>query len=326
MASPVIKSESAEIPWAKKPKLAAASLREVSLTQKSTSQPLVHVSPVEFSSITQIGVRPRAEQSPALHPSRRRRSDVASSNACTVVTGLTNTSATNVRGAQQQAVAPPGEWKCNSEPLQSYFKPTLGLNVEYYPQFFSRKDADAIFHRLDRELQPFFDNSTSELRMMGKVHKLPRKQTAFGDTGLIYSFSGMAVSANDWIPLILKIRVCIENMLGKTFNFVLVNRYKDGSDHIGEHRDGEVDLCPEPPIAAVSFGQPRDFVFRHKDSRGSNAPRKDIQPVKIHLAHGSLLMMNPPTNHIWYHSLPARKNTPTPRISLTFRKMKVKSR
>ena len=325
MASPVIRTESAEIPRPKKPKLAVASLRDVSLTQGSASPAQPPVSPVEFSSVS---VRPRAEQSPALHPSQRRRkyATVASSNACTFVTGLTNTNATNVRGSQQQAVAPPGEWKCNSEPLQSYFKPTLGLNVEYYPQFFSRNDADAIFHRLDRELQPFLDNSTSELRMMGKVHKLPRKQAAFGDAGLVYHFSGMAVAANDWIPLLLKIRVCIENVLEKTFNFVLVNRYKDGSDHIGEHRDGEVDLCPESPIAAVSFGQPRDFVLRHKDSRGSNAPRKDIQPVKINLAHGSLLVMKPPTNHVWYHSLPARKNTPTPRISLTFRKMKVKSR
>ena len=168
----------------------------------------------------------------------------------------------------------------------------------------------------------FFNNSKSELKMMGKVYKLPRQQTAFGDEGLTYSFSSMTVTANEWTPLILQIRACVEKALDEIFNFVLVNRYKDGLDHIGEHRDNEGELHADSPMAAVSFGQPRDFVFRHKDSRGSNAPRKEIQTVKINLAHGSLLVMNPPTNHIWYHSLPSRKNSPTPRISLTFRKMK----
>lgn len=236
--------------------------------------------------------------------------------------GIVDLTATDSSSASSGSSPPAWKFSACTESLRSYFKPTLGLNVDYYPQFFGRGDADTIFQQLDRELQPFFNNSQSELKMMGKVYKLPRKQTAFGDMGLAYSFSGMTVAANEWTPLVLKIKVCIENALGKAFNFVLVNRYKDGLDHIGEHRDNEEVLHADSPIAAVSFGQPRDFVFRHKDSRGTNAPRKDIQTIKINLAHGSLLVMNPPTNRIWYHSLPSRKNSPTPRISLTFRKMK----
>lgn len=97
-------------------------------------------------------------------------------------------------------------------------------------------------------------------------------------------------------------------------------RYKDGGDHIGEHRDDERELVPRSPIASVSFGACRDFVFRHCDSRGKNATRH-IKPIKLQLAHGSLLMMKYPTNVYWYHSLPTRKRVLAPRINLTFRKV-----
>ncbi|KAK3539138.1 hypothetical protein QTP86_026965, partial [Hemibagrus guttatus] len=97
-------------------------------------------------------------------------------------------------------------------------------------------------------------------------------------------------------------------------------RYKDGQDHIGEHRDDEHELDPSCPIAAVSLGAVRDLVFRHRDAR--KEPKKHpIEPVKLELAHGSLLLMNSPTNTYWYHSLPVRKRVKTPRISLTFRRI-----
>lgn len=102
---------------------------------------------------------------------------------------------------------------------------------------------------------------------------------------------------------------------------VLLNtRYKDGEDHIGEHRDDEKELDPLCPIASVSLGAPRDFVFRHRDARGRHSCRQ-IEPVKLELAHGSLLLMNPPTNTFWYHSVPVRKKVLFPRINLTFRRI-----
>lgn len=109
------------------------------------------------------------------------------------------------------------------------------------------------------------------------------------------------------------------------FNIVLIilvlfTRYKDGLDHMGEHRDDEKELDPLSPIASVSLGAARDFIFRHKDTRGKQSS-KHIDPVKLQLAHGSLLLMNPPTNRFWYHSLPIRKKVVTPRINLTFRRI-----
>lgn len=97
-------------------------------------------------------------------------------------------------------------------------------------------------------------------------------------------------------------------------------RYKDGCDHIGEHRDDERELAPGSPIASVSFGACRDFLFRHKDARG-RSPSRRLEAVRLPLAHGSLLLMNHPTNSHWYHSLPVRKKVLAPRVNLTFRKI-----
>lgn len=100
----------------------------------------------------------------------------------------------------------------------------------------------------------------------------------------------------------------------------LSTRYKDGQDHMGEHRDDEKELDPLSPIASVSLGAARDFIFRHRDARGKPVHRQ-IDPVKLELAHGSLLLMNSPTNTFWYHSLPVRKKILLPRINLTFRRI-----
>ena len=214
-------------------------------------------------------------------------------------------------------------WKCNTSLNQFHTKPKVGLNIEYYPKFFKLLDARTIFKHLEEELPPYLDASDNEVQIMGKLHKIPRKQAAFGDLGLSYKFSGVSLSANPWIPTLKKLRDTLRATLAERYNFVLVNRYKDGYDHMGEHRDDEDDLVPMASIASLSFGQKRDFVFKHRDSRGKNAPRKDIDAVKICLEHGSLLVMKYPTNTYWYHSLPIRRTAPGTRINLTFRMMKL---
>ncbi|KAM9194284.1 DNA oxidative demethylase ALKBH2 isoform 2-T2 [Dugong dugon] len=159
-----------------------------------------------------------------------------------------------------------------------------GLDCDY-TVLFGRAEADEIFQQLEKEVE---------------------------------YFTGLTLSPKPWIPVLERIRDRVSWVTGKTFNFVLVNRYKDGCDHIGEHRDDERELDPGSPIASVSFGACRDFFFRHKDSRGKS-PAQRVEAVRLQLAHGSLLLMNPPTNTHWYHSLPVRKKILAPRVNLTFR-------
>lgn len=103
--------------------------------------------------------------------------------------------------------------------------------------------------------------------------------------------------------------------------YLIYFRYRNGDDYMGEHRDDEPELEGNVPIASISLGQCRDFIFKHADARRTGPLKRSISPVKLLLEHGSLLMMNPPSNQFWYHSLPKRKNCPGVRINLTFRKM-----
>ncbi|XP_051489844.1 DNA oxidative demethylase ALKBH2 [Apus apus] len=189
-----------------------------------------------------------------------------------------------------------------------------------YRLLFGKAEADEIFQQLEEEVK-YFEGEMTKLHVFGKWHDIPRKQVTYGEPELTYTYSGVTFSPKPWIPVLLRIRDRVALETGHTFNFVLINRYKDGEDHIGEHRDDERELVPHSPIASVSFGACRDFVFRHCDSRGKNA-RRHIEPIKLQLAHGSLLMMRYPTNLYWYHSLPTRKRVLAPRINLTFRKVR----
>lgn len=212
---------------------------------------------------------------------------------------------------------------CRKQDLQWKKITAENLNLDYI-QLFSKTEADALFQEAEKVIKY---NANSKVFVHGKWHKVPRKQTAYGDTGLTYTFSGATVSAQPWNNASFLKNICdlVSSLTGHKFNFVLVNRYNDGNDHMGEHRDDEGDLVPRSVIASVSLGQARDFVFRHVESRGSNAKRK-IDPVKLELSHGSLLIMNHPTNVYWFHSLPVRKKAIFPRINLTFREMVVKNK
>ncbi|KAL8180021.1 UNVERIFIED_CONTAM: Alpha-ketoglutarate-dependent dioxygenase alkB 2 [Gekko kuhli] len=193
-----------------------------------------------------------------------------------------------------------------------------GLNCSY-TVLFGKAKADGLFQEMEKEVE-YFEGELTKLQVFGKWHNIPRKQVTYGDSGLTYTYSGVTFSPKPWIPVLERIRDQVQLATSHTFNFVLINRYKDGHDHMGEHRDDEKELVPRSPIASVSFGACRDFVFRHGASRGRRASCR-IEPIRLQLEHGSLLLMNFPTNRYWYHSLPSRKKVSAPRINLTFRKV-----
>ena len=171
----------------------------------------------------------------------------------------------------------------------------------YCPSFYGKSAADLVFQQLETQLSPFFSRCQQTVTLAGRVQPIPRRHAAFGDPGLSYSFSGITMRAN---PLVSSLRDHVQWALGggERFNFVLVNRYKDGLDHIGEHRDSERDLEPTAPIASLSFGQLRDFVLRRNSRGGRGGGRgrrtREGELVKLELGHGSLLVMCHPTNSL----------------------------
>lgn len=200
-----------------------------------------------------------------------------------------------------------------------------GADVVYTPHFLAPEEASFFYERLLAEVE-FDPPDKSAIRRPFSKEKvpIPRLQSAYGDPGTSYRFSGTTVRARPWIPILLELKEILERRTGCAPNFVLLNYYRSGRDSIGWHSDDEKDLGTRPEIASLSFGATRDFQFRHKDDFGKQKQERNLQTVMLPLEHGSLLIMKHPTNRDWKHQLPKRtgKTTdPGPRLNLTWRTM-----
>ncbi|KAK3866887.1 hypothetical protein Pcinc_027597 [Petrolisthes cinctipes] len=183
---------------------------------------------------------------------------------------------------------------------------------------FSKGIANTVMELLEEEVV-YFTGDLAKVQVFGRWHNIPRKQATYGDPGLTYKYSGKETPGRAWPPVVKAVRDLVNRVTGYHYNFVLINRYKDGQDKMGEHKDDERELHPDTPIASLSLGQTRDFYFRHQDTR---PPKKlNIDKVQMPLHHGTLLLMNPPTNRYWYHALPPRATAKGVRVNLTFRKV-----
>jgi alkylated DNA repair dioxygenase AlkB len=65
-------------------------------------------------------------------------------------------------------------------------------------------------------------------------------------------------------------------------------------------------------IASLSLGEERIFILKHKT-------RKDLKPVRLKLASGSLLLMKGETQRYWKHGIEKETRPCGPRVNLTFR-------
>lgn len=75
----------------------------------------------------------------------------------------------------------------------------------------------------------------------------------------------------------------------KTFLcFVFCIRYRNGNDHIGEHKDNEPDMDKRAPIVSLSLGQQREFVLKHGDVRKKGVHRRNVPLGKWRLLIRSL--------------------------------------
>src|SRR6185436_9632432 len=96
-----------------------------------------------------------------------------------------------------------------------------------------------------------------------KQHDTPRLIAWYGDAGKNYTFSGNTRTTLPWTSDLLFIKQKVEKEAGVTFNSVLLNLYRTGSDSVGWHRDNEKEFGENPIIASVSFGETRTFQLKH---------------------------------------------------------------
>jgi len=151
-----------------------------------------------------------------------------------------------------------------------------------------------------------------EVVMFGKRLILRRLSAWYGDDSFEYTYSQVSHKALPWTPTLSKIKQEVERLSGASYNSCLLNFYHDGEDYMGWHSDDESELDPTGSIASVSLGAERKFAFKH---------RRTKKTVSTFLSDGSVLLMKPPSQEHWLHTLRKSKKVSEGRINLTFRKI-----
>ncbi len=181
--------------------------------------------------------------------------------------------------------------------------------VFLFDNFFSQKEADAFFQKLQSTIQW----KQEPIKMFGKLVMQPRLTAWYGDADKTYTYSGITMQPNPWTKELLLIKEKIETVSNAQFTSALLNLYRDGQDSMGWHRDNEKELGINPTIGSVSFGESRTFKLRDYAS-------KEIVR-SIDLQHGSYLLMQGETQHFWEHQIPKTTKKKNLRINITFRKI-----
>ncbi len=173
-------------------------------------------------------------------------------------------------------------------------------------------EADDWLERLLQEV-PWKQES---ITVYGRRHAMPRLTCWMADPGCGYRYSGLENTIEPWTSLATAIRRRVGVAAAQEFNSLLLNYYRDGRDAMGWHSDDEAELDLEAPIASLSLGASRTLRFRPRQQ--GTAPT-----LAVELGHGDLLLMDPPTQRNWQHSLPRRLRVETPRLNLTFRRVRL---
>ena len=185
-----------------------------------------------------------------------------------------------------------------------------GAWVRHEPAWLSAPEGEALFEALVREL-PWQQKS---IRLFGKWVVQPRLVAWAGE--LPYRYSGQTLEPRARPACLDAIWQRVERRTRVEFNHVLINRYRDGQDHMGWHADDEPELGIEPVIGSLSLGAPRHFLIKRKRSAARAAP-----DGRWLLEHGSLLVMGGSTQHHYRHRVPQERHVRSERINLTFRKL-----
>lgn len=185
----------------------------------------------------------------------------------------------------------------------------LDGRATYDPIFLSTEHANQV---LKQSLESIAWETRS-IQLYGRAIAIPRLSAWFSETKSSYTYSGITHEAKSLPTFLRDLKILIELTTDCSFNSVLVNLYRDGSDSVSWHADNELELGSNITIASLSVGAVRDLRFKHRHVKN--------EQFSLQLEHGSLLMMYPPTQDNWLHELPKRRQVTKPRVNFSFRKI-----
>ncbi len=171
---------------------------------------------------------------------------------------------------------------------------------EFHAKFLNSRDSEELFAFLLRSAQW----QVEAFRIFGKNVLAPRRTAWFGETNINYRYTGIDHFGSGWPLVLATLRAKVGAFMEQEPNFVILNHYRNGEDHMGWHSDDERNACPQ--IASLSLGATRRFRI----DQGAT-----VTPTSIDLDAGSLLIFDGRQRH----QLAKTKRPCAPRINLTFR-------
>ena len=176
----------------------------------------------------------------------------------------------------------------------------------YVPRFLPRGRADQLF----ADTLAGADWRHERVSLFGRTFTARRLSASYGDPASSYRYSGIVRRAMPWPGYLRTLAADVAAVVEWRFNFVLINRFRDGDDRLGWHADNEVDLGARPVIASVSVGAERVFRVRPKGGGAS---------VGRVLEHGSLVLMWGDSQRDFRHAVPPTARPVGERLNFTFR-------
>ena len=176
----------------------------------------------------------------------------------------------------------------------------------YVPRFLTVKRADELL----ADTLTGADWRHERVTLFGRTVTARRLNACYGEPTASYRYSGVVRRAAPWNDQLRTLARDVATAVGWRFNFVLINRFRDGADRLGWHADDETDLGDRPVIASLSVGAERVFRMRPKAGGASIG--------KI-LAHGSLVLMWGMSQRDFRHAVPPTARPVGERLNFTFR-------
>lgn len=172
-------------------------------------------------------------------------------------------------------------------------------DVTYVPEFLDALTADALVRELNADTLWRADSRI----MYGKRVLVPRETAARGEG-----------KPQPWTPTLQTVRERIEAHTGTTYDYVHINRYRNGHDAVAWHGDHDGERDARLVVASLSLGAMRAFQLRPKKDSGLR-----YDPITVEVAHGDLIVMAGDTQLYWEHRVPRDSRVTGERLNLTFR-------
>ena len=148
-----------------------------------------------------------------------------------------------------------------------------------------------------------------------------RKVAHFGPTPYRYGKTVHSPNSYPANPALDRIIASLSEHLedfNKSTYSCLITLYEGGGNNLPFHSDNEESIVPGSDIVTVSLGHPRSVVFQNIVGPLS---KRHTHPLQ----HGSVHLMTRDSQEFWEHCIPAAEPSCGPRVSLTFRKLRVVS-